>query len=253
MELFSYENIQKLNTLEIQVYNYVIKNGDKVSNMKIRELAENVHVSTTVVLNFCKKLNCTGFTEFKLRYKGMVENSNNKGNYPTIGYHKNISNEKIEKQIGIVSQMIADADTVIFIGTWTSGVLARYAALYLQNIGKPTKYIDRPYYPTPSEDHSNNLVFIFSVSGETSSTIHELNTYKGMGAKIVAVTNTEINTVAKLSDIVLSYYVPPSNISITDKITQSQYDIKLTSQIPVLYYIEELAKRYYEISTRPTN
>ena len=44
--LFSHEEIQSLNTLEMSVYNYVSKNREKVIYMKIRELAAQAHVST---------------------------------------------------------------------------------------------------------------------------------------------------------------------------------------------------------------
>ena len=37
--------------------------------MKIRELADGAHVSTTTVLRFCKKVGCEGYSEFKLRLK----------------------------------------------------------------------------------------------------------------------------------------------------------------------------------------
>ena len=53
--MFSYSQIQSLNDLELSVYNYIMDNKDKVRYMKIRELAAESHVSTTTILNFCKK------------------------------------------------------------------------------------------------------------------------------------------------------------------------------------------------------
>ena len=67
--VFSNEEIQSLNALEMSVYNYVAKNREKVVYMKIRELAAQAHVSTTTVLHMCKKFGCDGYTEFKLRLK----------------------------------------------------------------------------------------------------------------------------------------------------------------------------------------
>ncbi len=42
---------------------------DKVAYMRIRELADKTHVSTATILRFCRKLNCEGFSEFKIRLK----------------------------------------------------------------------------------------------------------------------------------------------------------------------------------------
>lgn len=62
--MFSYENIQKLNNLELLVYDYVIKNKQVVRYMTVRDLAAAVHVSTSTVIRFCKKLGCDGYSEF---------------------------------------------------------------------------------------------------------------------------------------------------------------------------------------------
>lgn len=71
--MFSYQQIQKLSDLETDVYNYVILHLDQVVAMTIRELAENVHVSTTTILHFCNKMGCDGYTEFRLKIKLMQQ------------------------------------------------------------------------------------------------------------------------------------------------------------------------------------
>ena len=56
--MFTHEMIKSFNQLEMDVYNYIIGNEEKVVYMKVRELAEEVHVSTTTILRFCKKVGC---------------------------------------------------------------------------------------------------------------------------------------------------------------------------------------------------
>ena len=56
--MFTHEMIKSFNQLEMDVYNYIISNEEKVVYMKVRELAEEVHVSTTTILRFCKKVGC---------------------------------------------------------------------------------------------------------------------------------------------------------------------------------------------------
>ena len=67
--MFSHQEIRSFNELEMSIYNYILSNKEKVVYMKIRDLADGAHVSTTTVLRFCKKVGCEGYSEFKLRLK----------------------------------------------------------------------------------------------------------------------------------------------------------------------------------------
>ena len=76
--MFTHEMIKSFNQLEMDVYNYIISNEEKVVYMKVRELAEAVHVSTTTILRFCKKVGCEGYSEFRLKLKQEVSSKEKK-------------------------------------------------------------------------------------------------------------------------------------------------------------------------------
>ena len=59
MKMFDVEQVKALNDLERMVYEYVVKDPEKVKYMRIRELADEVHVSTSTILRFCKKIKAT--------------------------------------------------------------------------------------------------------------------------------------------------------------------------------------------------
>ena len=67
--MFTCQEIKSFNALELEVYNYIMRHQDQVVEMKIRELADATHVSTTTILRFCKKIGCNGYSEFKLKYR----------------------------------------------------------------------------------------------------------------------------------------------------------------------------------------
>ena len=69
MELFTAQQIQSLNELELLVYRYINEHPNTVPFMRIRELAAEAHVSTTTVLHFCKKMGCDGYVQFKWKLK----------------------------------------------------------------------------------------------------------------------------------------------------------------------------------------
>ena len=71
--MFTLQEIESLNELENFIFDYIRKNKEKVSKMTIRELANEVHVSTTSILRVCKKFQCNGFYEFKIKLKIYIE------------------------------------------------------------------------------------------------------------------------------------------------------------------------------------
>lgn len=50
--MFSYEEIQTYSGTDIRIYNYIVSNINKIQYMTIRELAKELHVSTSTVLRF---------------------------------------------------------------------------------------------------------------------------------------------------------------------------------------------------------
>ena len=173
--MFSYEVIQSLNNLELSFYEYIMKNKKKVIYMRIRELADEAHVSTTTILRFCKKLNCEGFSEFKVKFKMYIEENNMKkvsdDTSEIINFLKNIEKSDLDKRLDNLCDMVKMANTIIFLGIGSSGILCKYAARYFSAIGKFTFHIDDPFFPKNFRCHGPCLVIALSVSGETESKI----------------------------------------------------------------------------------
>ena len=237
--MFSYDKIQSLNELELSLYSYIVKNSEKVSYMRIRELANEAHVSTTTILRFCKKMNCEGFSEFKVKLRMHIDKEANKeitdNTAMLIDFFKKVETRDFQNKISEISELIDESTNVLFVGIGFSGILAKYAARYLSAIGKFAIYMDDPFYPSNCKHKDTNVAFVFSVSGETSNIIEHINSLKKDNIKIVSVTNNENSTIAKLSDINISYYIQQDKTETHD----------ITTQIPVLYIIETIGKKLY--------
>jgi len=237
--MFSVEQIKSLNDLELGVYHFIMENSDKVKYMKIRELAEESHVSTSTVLRFCKKMGYDGYAEFKLVYKQYINTRNqhkiSDDVSEVIDYLKKSSSAEYEKKLDDLVEIIAEANRIIFIGSGMSGIVAKYGARYFSSMGKFSLYIDEPHYPTEGRFFENALVIVFSVSGESNDTIGHLSRFKRENCCIISITNTEKNTVARLADHNIAYYVPYIRIK--------DYDI--TTQIPAMSLIERLGRKLY--------
>ncbi len=237
--MFSYEVIQSLNNLELSLYEYIMNNSKKVIYMRIRELAAEAHVSTTTILRFCKKLNCDGFSEFKLKFKMYIEENNIKkvsdDTSEIINFLKNIENSHLDERLEKLCELVETSNTIIFVGVGSSGILCKYAARYFSAIGKFAVHIDDPFFSKNFKCNDECLVIALSVSGETETTVENIIRFKQEGCIIASITNTENCTIAKISNLNLPYYVQQVKANYSD----------ITTQLPVLYMIERIGKKLY--------
>ena len=239
--MFSYEILQSYNELEMLVYNYVMEHKEEVKYMTIRELAEVVHVSTSTILRFCKKTGCEGYAEFRVQFKMFLkEEKESKSRVPKdngideiMYFFHTVTSTEYERSIDEVTQMIREAEQLIFVGIGTSGILGKYGARYFSNLGKYSQHIEDPYYPI-GKDMDATVVIALSESGETQQTLKLTERFKRHNCKIFSITNGSSSTLAKMSDYNLSYFV-------SKRLVQEEYNI--TTQIPVLYLLETIGRR----------
>ncbi|WEG72651.1 MurR/RpiR family transcriptional regulator [Vagococcus intermedius] len=243
--MFSYEQVQRLNDLELGVYHYVLKNKERVTTMKIRTLAEEVHVSTTTILNFCHKMDCAGYAEFKVRLHLLIENENDEAvpddTALMLTFFEKINTPKFKEQIELSARYIAEASEIYIYGVGGSGILGQYAARYFSNFNLYATHISDPFYPVPKKVGKKAIVLVLSVTGETGMVLEQANQYKQNGFNVLSITTSADSTLAKLSDIAISYYVPI-------ELKKSLQNI--TTQVPVIHIIETLARMAYTLKTK---
>jgi len=247
MMLFSYERVRSLSESELEVYHCILKLEDKILDMKIRELAQSAYVSVTVVWNFCKKMECNGWTEFKIRYKESLQDKNvdcDESNesklidkYITCSYH---DNKEEQEKLNQVMIMMSQARKIIFIGAGMSGVMAKYGAMYLTNLGKLAQYLDTSFYSIPSEDHTDTVVISLSVSGITPIIINHSSTFKKLGARVIAITNNVESELAQIVNLSLFYGTKQEDALVLGQKTVMRVDT--STQVAVIHLIETISK-----------
>ena len=236
--MFNYEQIKKFTDVEILIYNYIMQNSQNIRYMTIRELADAVHVSTSAIMRFCKKLDCEGYAEFKVQFKMHLEEIKEKQPLNDISeiihYFQSVNNEEFEQNISQVAQLVSQAKQIIFVGIGTSGILGKYGARYFSNIGKFSYFIDDPFYPNIGGISDDAVVIMLSVSGETEQTLNLARFFLQQRCTLVSITNSTNSTLAKMSQYNLSYYM-------TNQKNQKEYDI--TTQVPVVFILESSGRR----------
>lgn len=237
--MFSYEKVQTLNELELFVYKYVTSHLEECKTMTIRDLSTQSHVSSTTILRFLKKMGFEGFSDFKyvLRHQDqqMEKNEISQDLQPVAQFLDQANSIEYAEKIEGAARLIAQSNTRLFFGMGSSGSLGQYGARILSNYGLLTLAITDPFQPQPisARDYSKTLIILLSVSGETEEVITQASYYRQNGAKALAITANNNSTLAKIVDYNLSYDIPEKKIG----------SLNLTSQIPVVYLLEQLGER----------
>ena len=235
--MFSHHDLASLNDLEMQVYHDIIKHPESVSYMTIRELAERAGVSTTTVLRFCRKMQCDGWSEFRIRFRLAQQQAQpaqaNVGVSEMLSFFKSINNDEFSELISRAAERINHAEQLFFIGVGTSGSLAKYGARFFSNVGKFSHYIDDPYYPVSGNVDENTLAILLSVSGETPEILRLASQFSLRRCQTLAITHSESSSLAKMSDFTLAYHVPVIRLS---------DNCDITTQVPVMYILEAIGR-----------
>lgn len=167
MSLLFLDKKVDLNPTEKNIYYYIKSHLNKVVYMRIKELAEANHVSTSTILRFCRKFDCQGFSDFKLRLKyylnDMKYHPSTIQNYDETIYLDFLiksRNQEFKNKLETVAKMLSQAELLFFAGYGTSAIIAEYAATLFSRIHNfsfsikdPTNY---PIYTLP--DYFNGKV-----------------------------------------------------------------------------------------------
>lgn len=236
--MFSYEEIQKYSETDIHIYKYIVSNIDKIQYMTIRELAKELHISTSTILRFCDKNNFNGYSEFKDALKREITLRNNYLPMEDLqglsAFFARANSSAFEEKLLFAVDAIRKADLTIFIGMGSSGALAKYGARYFSNMGYFAVGLEDAFYPIESFRWKNTVVIAFSESGRTEQLIEAINQFKQKKCCVLSITNSPLSTLAKLSDWNFSYNLNSRRIN---------GGYTGTTQVPVIFIIEALAKR----------
>lgn len=246
MGLFQYERISKLNESEFAVYNYVFTHLSEMEGMSIRELSRAAGVSTTTVLRFCGKMGCEGYTEFKYKAQQFSEKKQQGGYFSpiqsAIQYIQNaIDDRELDEKIERAARMCLEARQVLFFGIGASGGLGEFGARVFCSAGITAFSVTDPFYPAPSKEMDDTILFVLSVSGETPMVVTLVDNSKKKRMKIISITNIDQCTIARLSELNFTYFMPLTYAYQIDD------QMSMTTQVPVIFLLEMLSCKIHDL------
>lgn len=246
MGLFQYEQISKLNESEFAVYNYVFTHLREMEGMSIRELAKAAGVSTTTVLRFCGKMGCEGYTEFKYKVQQFSEEKPRGGYFSpiqsAIQYIQNaIDDRELDQKIERAARMCLEARQVLFFGIGASGGLGEFGARIFCSAGITAFSVTDPFYPSPAREMDDTVLFVLSISGETPVVVTLVDNSKKKKMKIISITNIDQCTIARLSELNFTYFMPLVYAY------QVHDQMNMTTQVPVIFLLELLSCKIHDL------
>ena len=237
--MFTHEIVKSFNQLEMDVYNYIVQNEEQVIRMKVRELADAVHVSTTTILRFCKKAGCEGYSEFRLKLKQEMASQETSRLDMDIevlkDFFQRAQTKAFQENIKAALELLVKSTSIIFVGVGSSAIMGQYGARYFNNVGWLSFAIGDPFTPVFRGKNENTVAVALSVSGETEQTITLAERLKRRGCPLISITNNANSVLAKMADCNISYHV-------TERMVNER---NVTTQVPVLYIMETLEKKLY--------
>ncbi|MGL9730893.1 MurR/RpiR family transcriptional regulator [Enterococcus sp. DIV0756] len=204
------QHYETLNEVDIQMVKYINAHPKELTTMGTNDFAKVCHSSKSSVIRFTQKLGFTGFSELRnfLKWQNNPNENEKETAFKrrifsdaqrTIHYLEANDWEKIY-------QALENSRNVYLLGT---GVTQQNQAAELQRllllIGKPAQMI-------PASSQSNefkriienitkeDLIFVFSLSGENQHLFNVLNVLSTYHSTIVSITNMQNNLLSGRAD-----------------------------------------------------
>ncbi|WP_288951589.1 MurR/RpiR family transcriptional regulator [uncultured Catenibacterium sp.] len=229
---FAYSQVENLNEAEMCVYNYIVKNLKHILNLSVRELADEVHVSTATVMRFCKKMGYSGFSELKYKIKEFYEQQDQADNYEINdidGFVEHIKSNDYLDRLKKAADLIKGADKFQILGLGVCRDIAKYTAQRFCRAGFYCYGIDDVNYPileVPEGAHS--VILIIYNHFYQKVIFDQINKYKSKNYTIIMISLANIGKFNQLCD--LTIYASNGIMKVG----------QVESGVPMLYTLEKL-------------
>lgn len=209
-----------LTSSERKVADYILNYPDKVKAITSYELAKQLGIGQSTIIRFSQKLGYHSFRELladvssnsiedltreDIRFDETTQETNGKivAQYVDIANLTLASNspERIDRAVN----WIKNANTVVCFGVGNSNLMAEYFSNQLVTIGINSISTTNSHITlsTIIRMKENDVIFLFSESGESKDIITAAKTAKRQGVKIVALTKSRKSNLQSCADLVL--------------------------------------------------
>ena len=215
-----------LTTAEKKIADVILKNGARVVDMNVSELASAAGVASSAVIRFCTTLGFEGFSKMKIALAIDLSRNNYEG-YSTEVTNADSSADVLKKVFDSGKKALDDtlalldrtafdravstmlyAKKICFFGVGTSSSVAEDAGYRIMQLGYPAFSATDPLYMRINAGNltKGDVAFAVSNSGQSRDTIDALRIAHEKGATTTVITSYSDSPICRYADIVLSVY-----------------------------------------------
>lgn len=213
-------NYERLSDTERKVVDFILKSDD-VDKLKLKDIKDVLYVSNATIIRACKKLNHPTFNSLKSAF---VKSEKEKSTYPLevdFSYILDgIKKETLatlelidEKNVDQICNCLIEARRIFCVGLDGSSQVAsefnrklKSMDIWTNNYSEQSLLDCIPYISTDQD-----VVIIFSLSGQIDDINENMLKVKRKGTTIIAVTNVTANKLKLISTHVLVTYNDPDD------------------------------------------
>ncbi|HWO78720.1 MAG TPA: MurR/RpiR family transcriptional regulator [Bacillus sp. (in: firmicutes)] len=212
----------KLNDTDDQIIEYIIKNKEKAVTLSIQHLAAKLYTVPNTITRLSKKLGYDGFSHMKNSLKEELHNQE-EAEEDSLSFlvHKTIGLLDQDK-LAFVTKMIQEADHVLFFAVGDTSPLCDVMVKNLKIVGKSSAFYMHRHDMVHEINklNSDDVLFLISLSGETSQVLDMAKLAKEKGVRLISLTHFDRNSLQQMADVNLYCYSPRKTLNgynITDK------------------------------------
>ena len=212
----------RLPAAEKKVADYVLAQQDQIQFMSITQLADECGVADATISRFCRSLKLKGFNAFKLALaqhnapsptRNTIAHSTDtiQGRCEEVG---RLAHEAVQQTMELLKtdriteavKLVEKASRVMCIGAGSSMILASECANLFSTVTDKFFSVADTHTQiyTVATMSKDDVIFLFSYSGATTSGISILELAKSRGIRCILITRFSKSPAAKFADVVLS-------------------------------------------------
>ncbi|HJO95270.1 MAG TPA: MurR/RpiR family transcriptional regulator [Victivallales bacterium] len=207
---------------EKRIAQYILNNLRDVSHMSIDSLAGEINVGKASILRFCKKIEFTGFQDFKLgltRDVALMKDAiytKHKGANSLFNLMSEVTNENIdtlkvsrqkvdENSLKKASKFLLESKDIVIFAKGIAKVMGMAVKYKFMKLGLTCSMPEDYHFQcfSVSNVKPKTVFIVIDLTGSDNDFNKLLSIAKKKRAKVIAISNFEKSSLTELSDIVL--------------------------------------------------
>lgn len=234
-------NFDSFTPTEQNLAQYIIDNKESVVDMSLNTLSVNSNVSEATIIRLTRKLDLSGYSEFKLKlsaslvsphdFKSIRDIYENDSPYEILNKitsstckaleftNQIIEPSELEKSVNLISKIHKNNKNIFIVALGASNIIARDLQIKFMRLNINTIYYEDMHLSLESiiGIQKNDLLIVLSTLGKSMHAHHCMEIAKNNNASIMLITQYGNENIANKADIVLNTANIENNLRLTSQ------------------------------------